>query len=357
VRKKLKTGQGVLLLAAPLALSGLLCATTQAGVRVRDSLGRTVILPARASRVVAVQPEIGRMIVALGAGDALVGMDYTLAARDPLFKLVFPAAGSVPIVSNAENAVNLELLLKLAPDVVFVSPFERRIVEAVERKTRIPVVALASLGEFDALAGEMTLLGSVLGREERAAELVAFFQGEIGRVRDALRGLPESAKPRVYLSFWGQLTRTPVAYAPVEAAGGVNLATGTMPDILGSVQTTVNLERIIRWDPDVVLIHGNYVPADRTMTVERVLADRRLAAIQAVKARRVHYTFGFWDWWDMAEVTLETLYLATLFHPGRFPGFDLLRSGEAIFTRFYGRPEAFAAFFKILGCADWGHDR
>ena len=38
-------------------------------------------------------------------------------------------------------------VVSLKPDIIFASPFERQIVEAIQRKTRIPVVALASLGD------------------------------------------------------------------------------------------------------------------------------------------------------------------------------------------------------------------
>jgi iron complex transport system substrate-binding protein len=342
-------------LAALLLLAGSLAAG-QSGPSVRDSLGRTVALPSRAARVIAVQPEIARMLAALGARDVLVGLDYSLRARDPLFKLVYPEASGVPVVSNAENAINLELVLKLAPDVIFVSPFERRIVEALERKTRIPTVALASLGDFERMVDELILVGKLVGREERAAELAAYFRAETGRVRLRIESSRVVRRPRVFLSFWGSLTRTPTSYAPVEAAGGINLADGILPDALGSVQTTVNVERIIRWDPDIILVHGNYLPSERALTVERVLADRRLASLRAVKSGSVHYTFGFWNWWDMAETTLETLYLAALFHPEVFPEFDLERAGEEVFTRFYGRPGIFRAFSEILGCREWLHE-
>ena len=339
----------VLLLASPLAGG-------QSGPSVRDSLGRTVTLPARARRVIAVQPEIARMLAALDARDALVGLDYSLRVRDPLFKLVFPEADRIPVVSNAENAINLELVLKLAPDVIFVSPFERRIVEALERKTRIPTVALASLGDFGRMIDELILVGRLVGREDRAAELAAYFRAETERVGLKIGSVPAARRPRVFLSFWGSLTRTPTSYAPVDAAGGINLADGIVPDALGSVQTTVNVERLIRWDPDYILVHGNYLPSERGLTVEGVLADRRLASLRAVKSGRVRYTFGFWNWWDMAETTIETLYLAALFHPEIFPDFDLEREGEEVFGRFYGRPGIFRAFSELLGCREWLHE-
>lgn len=328
----------------------------QARLTVRDDLGRTVSLPARIGRIVSIQPEITRMIVSLGAGDRLIGIDYAIRSEDHLFGLIFPPGARLPVVSMSENNVNLEEVFRLKPDVIFASPFERQIVESLERKTSVPVLALASMGRFARQAEILTLVGRVLGREARAAELTTYFDAEIGRVREAVRDVPADARPRVFLSFWGVLTKTPIAYDPVATAGGINVAEKAVPDVLGAVNTLVSIERLIRWNPDIILVHGNYLPRDRKVTVEAVRTDPRLASVKAVKSGKVRYTFGFWNWWDMAEVTVETLYLANLFHPGKFPGFDLDREGNAIFKKFYGIDDGFSALCRILRCGEWSHD-
>jgi iron complex transport system substrate-binding protein len=342
--------------AASLTAESPRSAALQARLTVRDDLGRTVSLPARVGRIVSIQPEITRMIVCLGGGDRLVGIDYSIRSQDHLFGLIFPAGSRLPVVSMSENGVSLEEVLRLKPDVVFASPFERQIVESLERRTTVPVLAMASMGRFARQSEILSLVGRVLGREERAAELTAYFDGLISRVREAVRDAPESSRPRVFLSFWGVLTKTPIAYDPVATAGGINVAEKVLPDVLGAVNTLVGIEQIIRWNPDFILVHGNYPPRDRKVTVESVLNDPRLASVKAVKAGKVRYTFGFWNWWDMAEVTVETLYLADLFHPGIFPGFDLEREGNAIFKEFYGIDGGFSSLCGVLRCREWSHD-
>ena len=343
-------------LLAGLAFSSAPGSVQSAGLTVKDSLNRTVIVPAKVKRIVSIQAEITRLIVALGAGDDLVGIDYTMRLHDHLFKHIYPQESRLPLVSMAENNVNLETVVSLKPDVIFASPFERRIVEAIHRKTRIPVVALASLGDAAKLAEEMRLVGRILGREKRAEELAAYFTGSLDLIRERLKAVTREKMPRVFLSFWGSLARTPIHYEPVEIAGGLNLAEKIMPDILGSVGTMVKIEQLILWDPDVILVHGNYLPKERTVTVESVLEDPRLASLRSVKAKKVFYTFGFWNWWDMAEVLLETEYLAHLFHPDRFPEFALGRRGDAVYKKFYGLDDGFAKLSAILRCDEWAHD-
>jgi hypothetical protein len=69
--------------------------------------------------------------------------------------------------------------------------------------------------------------------------------------------------------------------------------------------------------------------------------------------RRVHYTLGFWYWWDPAGVLVETLYLAKLFHPQIFGRLDLENEGNAIYEMFYKKPDIFTNLMKILDFHEW----
>jgi iron complex transport system substrate-binding protein len=340
---------GILLVFAAAARA----AQAPAPVTIVDSLGRKVTIPGAVNRIISLEPEITRIIVALGAGERLVGIDFFLRHHDHLFPLVFPPSAGLPVVSNQGQDLSYEEAIHLRPDVIFVSPSEFGAAGAIERKMRVPVVALASMGRFEGLLGEIGTLGRVLGREGRAAELTALFEDRLGAAGRRAASVPAEARPSVYLSFWGSLSRTPVSYEPVEAAGGRNVASGILPERLGAAGATVSLEKILIWDPDVILVQGNYAPEERAVTVETILIDPRLASLKAVRNRRVHYTFGFWYWWDPALVLVETLYLSRLLHPDGSPAPDLVREGDAIFKDFYGVEGAFGNLCRILGCDEW----
>jgi iron complex transport system substrate-binding protein len=318
-----------------------------------DSLGRAVSVPGDVRRVLSLEPEITRIIVALGAGERLVGIDYFLRYQDHLFPLIAPAAVRLPVVSNQGQELDYEEALRLRPDLVFASPSEFRMAEAIENKLRAPVVALASTGRIDALLEEIGLLGRVLGRGDRAARLQTFFAERIAPLRREAAASDVSGRPSVYLSFWGSLVRTPVVYEPVDLAGGHNIAAGLLPDYLGAPGATVSLEQLIVWDPEVILVQGNYPPAERRVTVEGILRDRRLASLRAVRTGRVYYTFGYWYWWDPALVLVETVYLHHLLHPEEGPRPDIAGEAERIFREFYGVEGAFEALCRILGCHAW----
>ncbi len=339
------------LLLAPVILSRAARPGQKPGLR--DTLGRKTAIPPRAERILSLQPEITRILVALGAGDRLVGLDYFIKRSDHLFKVVFPEGANLPVVSQPDESVNKELIIRLDPDVIFCSPTEQQVPDSIERSLGIPVAALASMGRFDKLLEEIALVGALTGLEERAGELVRYFHRKIQFIRDSVGLLPEDRRPAVYLAFWSSLFRTPISYEPVNTAGGRNVAENLLPSYFGTIGTIINIEQVLSWNPDVILIQGNYLPGERRVTVEGVTGDARLQSVRAVRSRRVFYTFGFWYWWDPAGVLAETLYLARLFHPEKFPRLDLEEEGNAIFETFYRRKGVFSALLRTLDVNDW----
>lgn len=318
-----------------------------------DSLGRSVSVPERAERILSLQPELSRIIIALGAGERLVGVDYFLRRFDHVVPLVFPKAFELPLVSRVGEDVNLELVLKLNPDIIFVSPSEAWLADSLQAKIPTPVAAFSSLGSFESLFQEMDLIGDLIGRRDRAVELARFARGELKAIGDRLDGLSPASRPRVYLAFYSSLLRTNTSYEPVTAAGGLNAAGTLLPFALGTKQAVINIEQLLSWDPDLILIQGNFLPAERAVTMESVLGDTRLRSLRAVQARRVTYTFGFWYWWDPAQVLLETRYLARLFHPRLFPDFDFEAEGNRLYRAFYGVDGVFSSVSKTLKCDEW----
>ena len=323
---------------------------------ITDSLSRTLTIPANVKRVLSLQSEITRLIVALGAAESLVGIDYFLRTNDRLFRIIYPLETRLPLVSMADYNVNMETLIRLNPDIIFGAPEDRQVCESLQAKIKVPVVALASMGRFDRLLEETRLLGDILNRKERADELTTYFKEIIAGIQNIVLAEPGAKKPRVYLTFYGGLNRTPVFYEPVNAAGGINLAQNLLPSSLGVDKTVVDVEQIIKWNPDFILIHGNYPPRERIVTVENVLRDPRLAAGAAVKNKKVFYTFGFWNWWDMGQVLVESLYLAKLFYPDKFAGVHIDKEGNKIFKKIYGVDSLYSSLSKFLKCDEWAHE-
>ncbi len=332
-------------------LAGVL--TSSQGQTIKDRLHRTVVVPSRVERILSLQPEITRILVALGVADRLVGLDYFVGRDDHLFKILFPGGTGLPVVSMPDESVNKELILRLDPDIVFTSPTELQLADSIQRSLGIPVAALASMGSYDGLLEEIGLIGVLAGRPERASELRQYFREKIRSITESIGPIAFEARPKTYLAFWSSLVRTPVFYEPVQTAGGRNVAENLLPPHLGTIGTVITVEQILKWDPEIILIQGSFLPRERQVTVEGVLQDRRLGSIRAIRQKRVHYTLGFWYWWDPAGVLVEALYLAKLFHPEKFDGLDLEKEGNAIYEMFYLKKDIFSKLVKSLDLHEW----
>jgi len=320
---------------------------------IKDRLGRTVAIPPRAERILSLQPEITRILVALGVADRLVGLDYFIGREDHLFRMLHPGRPGLPIVSMPDESVNKELILRLDPDIVFASPTELQVPDSIQRSLGIPVAALASMGNFTGLLEEIELIGALTGRQERARELRDYFREKIRFITESIGSIAPEARPKTYLAFWSSLVRTPVFYEPVQTAGGRNVAEHLLPSRLGTIGTVITVEQILEWDPDIILIQGSFLPRERQVTVEGLLRDKRLSSVRAIRQGGVHYTLGFWYWWDPAGVLVETLYLARLFHPEKFGGLDLEKEGNAVYEKFYREKDIFSKLIGVLALHEW----
>lgn len=321
---------------------------------ITDSLSRQLNIPKKIDRLLSLEPEITRIVVALEAEEKLVGLDYFMKHHDHLFQQISSRHSVLPVVSITSNTVNIELLMKLEPQVIFISPSEVHFPQSLQDKTGIPAVALSSMGRFVNLIREIELTGKILNKYERAQELINYFQEKVGIIRQKIDlHKKDGKKPRIYLAFWSSLNKTPVYYEPVNAAGGKNLAEGLMPQYFGSPGALVGVEKIIQWNPDIILVHGNYPPNQRTVTVESILQDTRLRSVKAVIEKKVFYTFGYWYWWDPAQVLLETYYLAKLFYPEVFNQTNLIQEGNEIYEKFYGLKNGFSSLCRILKFDEW----
>ncbi|MCD6192402.1 MAG: ABC transporter substrate-binding protein [Candidatus Aminicenantes bacterium] len=309
--------------------------------KIRDNLQREVVLPHQIKRILSLQPEITRILIALGQEKKLIGIDYFIHRYDHLYPLLKPRLRDLPLVSLSSESINLELLLRLKPDLIFTSPSETHLASSLQKKTGIPTLALSSQGRLTSLLEEIKVIGQWVNQEKRAAYLCGFFQDKIKMMASTLARTAPLQKPRVYLAFWSSLTRTPVDYEPVKVAGGINLAEELLPEDLGTVGTVVSVEKILAWNPDIILLHGNYLPEERKITPALVFQDKRLSAIRAVKNKQVYYTFGFWYWWDPAQVLVEIMYLAKIFHPEIFTRIDLEKEGNQVYQIFYSLPHGF----------------
>ena len=194
-------------------------------VTVTDMIGREVtIVPGSYERVVCIGAGALRMYSYVGDMNLLCGVEdidnLSLEERPKMFDAVarpyvlaygemlkeLPSCGvGGPQAQTAEA----EKILSCNPDIVISEYEDVEKENALQEQLGVPVITMKAGpgGVFDeAFAGSMTLLGQVFGREDRAAELVAFVEAEKAEISARTAGIAPEDQPGVYicgLGNWG----------------------------------------------------------------------------------------------------------------------------------------------------------
>ena len=177
--------------------------TAQADVWVLDARGARVVLPAPAQRVISLAPHATELLFAAGAGDSVVGV---LAPGD------WPAqARRLPKVGDA-NAVNLEGILALKPDLIVAWPYLPPL--QVERLREMGIVVyLSDPRTPTAIADDIERLGVLTGHGDEAGRTAASLRARIARQRERYA---DADRVRVFYEIWNR---------PIYTVGGGHLIT------------------------------------------------------------------------------------------------------------------------------------
>ena len=301
-----------------------------------DQADRIVTVPRPIERVVTTFPSVTRAILVVDGPDRIVGVSSVLTRySDKMLCLqAYPELKELPTV-GMHTEPSPESILALKPDVVFSWSGSA---DVLQEKTGIPVITITTPSYFDEGSWDSyRLAGNILGKEEEVEELISYANEKIEEITEVTSEIPEDEKPKVYFVSCCrgicQITKTWGRYAPVDIAGGINVAED---QVLSSGSSIVSKEQIIDWNPDTILLHGGSKTGAWDLSTEDILADPDLQSVNAVKDRNVNYTKGYMIGWDPATGLTEAFYMAKLFHPDKFEDLDVEEKNNEILKRFYG---------------------
>lgn len=320
-RRRLLAGA---LTATALALVSTACgpadsASTDGGLTVRDLTGETVELAGPARRVVTIPLPAASMMVAVNGGpDVLAGMNSAsrTAIEGTFLGETYPELLKVPTdVAGAEFAPNVESVLALNPDVVIQWGDLGPGIVAPLRNAGLPVAQL-TYGTQKDLEGAITLYGELLGKRQRAEQIVNGMRASMRRLRAEVPEAGDDAPSVLYLrGADNELVAAGGAsynHYVTELVGARNPAAG-----VNDVNATINTEQLLKWDPDIILL-GNFGPT----TPADLYRDPALSSLRAVKDRRIYKVpLGGYRWDPPSqESPLMWQWLAGLVHDTGAPG-------------------------------------
>ena len=306
-----------------------------------DSAGRIVTVPQPIERIVTAGIPALRNVVILGAADKVVGIDSSTADGGMKYFCVqaHPELLDLPTIGT-DSEPNMETILELKPDVIFIEPSRSDVADSIQEKTGIPVFCTLHVvtSNFYMTSGSFSesfmLTAEILDKKDRADWLMSYVGDKLDRITKITAEIPEEEKPKVYALVASGIRMTG-DYAPVELAGGINVAKEYLLS-QGLEFAQINPEQVIVWDPDVILLGSS------GESVAKLLETHPgLEATTAVKEGKVYQIIGPMRWHDQIQLVVETYYMAKLLHPDEFYDLDVEAEANSMFEEVYGAEDLY----------------
>lgn len=225
-----------------------------------DMVGREVQIPQKAQKVFSASPAMLIINYAL-APETMIGVNYRFLDVEKKFMLEDVA--NLPVLGSffgSSNQANLEKVLALSPDIVFMWDIVRKngfYFESALGKFDIPVAYISQSTIPDMLDAVKTM-GVFLNKEARAKELINHAKNNLAIVEKSVDSLNEIPRKRVYLAQ-GQNGLTTECSGNMQSqiiplAGGVNIHTCKGLKKGNSRKSKITLETLYKYDPDVIFV-------------------------------------------------------------------------------------------------------
>jgi iron complex transport system substrate-binding protein len=339
---------------AAFALLALSASAFAQAFTVTDVAGRHVAFDKPVERVILGE---GRMIYGLAPLETAAPFAKVVAWRDDLFKndgdtfaayaAKFPEINDIPRLGHlTDGTLQVETVVNLHPDVMLLPIGDKTAAEEVGLEKMLGDVGVKLVYiDFREHILENTepslhILGQLFDKEERAAEVAAYWKAQLARVTDVLeREKPK--KPNVFMYRAAGLVECCGTFGPdnfglmVDLAGGHNIGSDFLPGYTG----TINPEQVIASNPDVIVVTGaNWsntdnatgfvsvgpgaaaVAAESRAALAALMENPAFTGVKATTDRNVH---AIWHQFYTSPYQFAAVQqLAKWFHPDLFADLD-----------------------------------
>ena len=258
-------------------------------------------------------------------------------------------AADIQQITDAAQALNVEQLLEDGIELVFYWPTRDDVLKECD-DVGLPCVGISSSSSevaattadeyIKTVTDDVFLYAKALGNgaEAIADQYFEYASEKIHMVEDRVSGLAKEDYKTVY---WMRTSDDGLqAFCGGSVAESVcNITGGTLVTTLesgtGNVQnistyTTVTMEQLYEWDPDVILM-------GRTGNINIVLQNEQWDKLKAVKAGEVHICpTGVFNWDGGIEAPLMVIYVAQILHPELFEDVNMKDEVKYFYSNFLG---------------------
>ncbi|MFN8207941.1 MAG: ABC transporter substrate-binding protein [Bacteroidales bacterium] len=299
-------------------------------ITIQDFRGKQVAISKPAERIICLIESSLSGLYMLGAENRVIGIPMNVydesvykqyaALDERIRQKTLPAPGNW-------DFVNIESVVALQPDLVIVWSAQKESIETIESHG-IPVYAVF-LQNTDDICKEMMDLGKLTDKEERADSLISYTKEQISRISTLVNPGNHGNSPTVYFSWSSGFLETSGSTSTVneviEFAGGKNVCFEPREHMV------VNIENILEWNPDFIILWYNPsgTPAD-------ILKLSELKQVNAIKNKAVYQIPSVFmcDLWTL-KYQYAVKIIAKWIHPG-IKELDLETEQRNMLLRLYG---------------------
>jgi len=312
-----------------------------------DHNGDEVEIPYEIDRVAVttIYPLPAMLSMYLGSAEKIVGMHSVsmAAAQNGILGKLYPEILTADTGWIEGEAINIEELLKLEPDVVFYSAPNAAEGEAL-RSAGIPAIGVhATKWEFDCIRTFdewVALLDQIFPGQDRVAGVSDYARETLAGIQEKVADVPDGDRPRALFLF--QYDDTVMITSGkhffgqywIDAAGGVNVAEEL--EEVGS-NATIGMEQVLAWNPEKIYI-TNFTPTQPQDLYDNAVRGDDWSGVAAVQSKEVYkmplgayrsYTPG-------VDTPLTLLWMAKTMYPDLFADVDLTAEVKAYYQDYFG---------------------
>jgi iron complex transport system substrate-binding protein len=265
---------------------------------------KTFNLPIK--RIIAIDDGQGEPLRVLESEDLVVGVGTGLAGGHGMrrHETILPKMHKLPVVGGSGGeAMNIdyEKVLSLKPDLFFTHA--GGVEEGLEEKlepygVQVLYLSCCPIRKPD----DIIKLGYLLGKVNKAKEVVDFWEGYVDKIKARTDGLPEDEKSRVFITYIGwDMTCSKGTKGDEVCAivGGVNIAHDVIGSGTWSMYPVVDREWVVEQNPDVIITtswggrgYETDDPSEMEAAREEIMNRPELTNVNAVKNGNVYAVSG-----------------------------------------------------------------
>lgn len=304
---------------------------------ITDMGGREVEIPDKIEKVYGANPMATILLFTL-VPDKIIAWNAKLPDQDILPEVYrnLPVIGSM---GTKQQAASPEAILTYNPDIVILAQTEIN-KQAIDNSDKIskqlgkPVILVN--GSLESTESTYELLGQIFDCRERSGQLIQYYKDTLSNIEKIKSEIKEEDKINVYYGKEADALTTSgnqsVHAKLIEMVGGENVA----GSIEGSGDAAVNMEDVIKWQPEVILLsEANDNEKDSFRNLKNNEVWKQIAAVQNDKVyASPQLIFSWFDRPPSINQLIGIKWLAQTLYPD-FYHFDISSEIKDFYKIFY----------------------